>query len=96
MSDTNQHTSLHSVSTPNESEKQQHHLGCGILGRFPVISIVAFAAAGIATGVGLSMWMPDTEAQLSQKQTALQWIGLIGDLFIRALKCVVQVRATRY
>ncbi len=78
-----------SPPVPAEAKKQKHNLGCGFLGRFPILSILAFALAGVAAGIGLSMWVPETEAELSQKQTALQWIGLVGDLFIRALKCVM-------
>jgi Na+/H+-dicarboxylate symporter len=63
--------------------------GCGLLGRYPVISVVSFAAVGLATGVGLSFWVPEDEAGETAKDTTLQWIGLIGDLFIRALTCVV-------
>jgi Na+/H+-dicarboxylate symporter len=61
--------------------------GCGILGRYPVLSVLAFAAVGIGTGVGLSYWSPDDDDD--SKEKVLKWIGLLGDLFIRALKCVV-------
>lgn len=37
-------------------------------------------------GVGFSFWEPDDPAT---KSKLLKWLGLIGDLFIRALKCVV-------
>jgi solute carrier family 1 (neutral amino acid transporter) protein 5 len=60
--------------------------GCGILGRYPVISVVSFAAIGLGMGLGLSFWEPedpDTKAKL------LKWVGLVGDLFIRSLRCVV-------
>ena len=60
--------------------------GCGILGRYPVISVMVFAATGIAMGVGLSFWEPDDP---DTKDLTLKWFGLIGDLFIRALKCIV-------
>jgi len=43
-------------------------------------------AVGIGIGIGLSFWMPENP---NDKATALKWIGLVGDLFIRALKCVV-------
>ena len=60
--------------------------GCGILGRYPVISVLAFAIAGVAVGVGLSTWEPEDP---EDKATTVQWLGLIGDMFIRLLKAVV-------
>lgn len=60
--------------------------GCGILGRYPVLSVLLFAGVGLATGIGLSFWEPD---DMEKKQKTLKWLGLIGDLFIRSLKCVV-------
>lgn len=59
--------------------------GCGILGRYPVLSVMLFAATGVSMGVGLSYWDPEDDS----KDLTLKWFGLIGDLFIRALKCVV-------
>lgn len=58
----------------------------GILARNPVLSVLFFALVGIATGVGLSFWEPE---DMDSKNKLLKWIGLLGDLFIRALKCVV-------
>jgi Na+/H+-dicarboxylate symporter len=60
--------------------------GCGILGRYPVLSVLLFAGVGLATGIGLSFWEPD---DMESKEKTLKWLGLIGDLFIRSLKCVV-------
>ena len=60
--------------------------GFGILGRYPVLSVLGFAAAGIGLGVGLSSWEPDDP---DRKTKTLKWIGLIGDLFIRSLKAIV-------
>ena len=68
------------------TEEQNTPMGCGILGRNPVLAVMAFAFVGIGVGVGLSFWEPD---DMETKDKVLQWIGLIGDLFIRALKCVV-------
>lgn len=41
---------------------------------------------GIGIGIGLSFWQPEDPVS---KSTAILWIGLVGDLFIRALKCIV-------
>jgi Na+/H+-dicarboxylate symporter len=60
--------------------------GCGILARYPVLSVLLFAGVGVAVGVGLSFWEPD---EMEKKDKTLKWLGLVGDLFIRALKCVV-------
>ena len=52
---------------------------------YPVLVVLLFAIVGIALGIGLSAW--DSEG--TDKQYTLQWIGLIGDLFIRSLKAIV-------
>jgi len=70
----------------DEVEAQVETNGCGIMGRYPVLSVLAFAAVGISLGLGLSYWEPEDP---TDKDTALKWIGLIGDMFIRALKAVV-------
>ena len=59
------------VSTENEAEAEASK-GCGILGRYPVLSVLAFAAAGIGLGLGLSYWDPEDP---QDKDTALKWIG---------------------
>jgi len=47
---------------------------------------IVFILKGIGIGVGLSFWQPEDPAS---KATAILWVGLVGDLFIRALKCIV-------
>ena len=59
---------------------------CQIMSKYPISFVLAGAAIGIGTGIGLSMWHPD-DPQV--KSTVLLWVGLLGDLFIRALKCIV-------
>ena len=44
------------------------------------------ASCGVALGVGLSVWDPD---DVNAKAVTLQWVGLVGDMFIRALKAIV-------
>ena len=48
--------------------------------------IIVCAILGILLGVGLTYWNPE---DTTSKETALLWIGLLGDLFLRALKCVI-------
>jgi Na+/H+-dicarboxylate symporter len=79
------------MSEPTKETKHEEHeeipsQGFGILGRYPVLAVLGFAAVGICIGVGLSFWEPEDP---DDKKTALQWIGLIGDMFIRMLKAVV-------
>ena len=69
-------------------EKKKNCCGnfCYIMDTYPVTFVIVAAAIGIGLGVGLSFWKPEAG---SGKYTAIMWIGLLGDLFIRALKCVV-------
>jgi Na+/H+-dicarboxylate symporter len=60
--------------------------GCGPLKNYPVLTVIMCAAVGIGVGVGLSFWEPENG---DVKAVTLQWLGLVGDMFIRALKCVV-------
>ncbi|KAG7359467.1 sodium:dicarboxylate symporter [Nitzschia inconspicua] len=59
---------------------------CGFADRNRVITILGFAAVGLGIGIGLSFWEPDDP---DDKKVAIQWIGLVGDLFLRSLKCFV-------
>ena len=89
MTDTKKDSKMETIDLEEVEEVQEADVpqtGCGILGRYPVISILAFAAVGIGIGLGLSTWDPEDP---EDKDTALKWIGLIGDMFIRSLKAVV-------
>jgi hypothetical protein len=59
---------------------------CAFAERHSVSTILLFAAIGICVGVGISYWEPTNS---DTKTVVIQWIGLIGDLFLRALKCTV-------
>jgi len=59
---------------------------CGLMDDNFTVFILGAAAIGFGIGIGLSYWTPEDDAD---KTTALLWVGLIGDLFIRALKCIV-------
>ena len=56
---------------------------------FSVKHVIISAFLGIGVGIALSLWNYDDTNGGDAKNLTLQWIGLIGDLFIRALKCVV-------
>ena len=59
---------------------------CGVMDDHFLAFVLGSAAIGMGIGIGLSFWNPE---DYSDKATAILWIGLIGDLFIRALKCIV-------
>jgi Na+/H+-dicarboxylate symporter len=76
------------ISKNQENEDDEIEVettGCGPMARYPLLSVVAFAAVGVAIGLGLSFWEDDGDT----KEKVIKWIGLVGDLFIRSLKCVV-------
>merc|ERR1712048_1091822 len=80
---------LNYIAMPSPSEENAPAaptIGCGILGRYPIISVCTFAAVGVGVGIGLSTWDPE---DANTKAITLKWIGLLGDLFIRALKAIV-------
>ncbi|KAL7428806.1 hypothetical protein ACHAXM_003560 [Skeletonema potamos] len=58
----------------------------GVLDEYPLTFIIGGALIGMGIGVGLVYWKPAVPAD---KATAILWIGLLGELFIRALKCIV-------
>ena len=64
-------------------------LGCGIFGKYPITALLGFVAFGLFVGIGLSYWRPETPAEQVTKTMAIQWFGLFGVLFLRALKCII-------
>jgi Na+/H+-dicarboxylate symporter len=61
---------------------------CAFTQKHQILTILFFALLGVGLGVGLSFWEP-ANADSDTKKITLQWIGLIGDLFLRSLKCFV-------
>mmetsp|Transcript_4708 Transcript_4708/g.11995 ORF Transcript_4708/g.11995 Transcript_4708/m.11995 type:complete len:549 (+) Transcript_4708:450-2096(+) len=59
---------------------------CGWVDRNRILTILIFASIGAAIGVGLSYWEPEDP---NSKEVCIQWLGLVGDLFLRSLKCFV-------
>ena len=59
---------------------------CGFMDDHFLAFVIGSAAIGMGIGIGLSFWNPEDYAD---KATAILWIGLLGDLFIRALKCII-------
>jgi len=94
MSNTNDDTCIEKVETTTEpsiveeEETTKYEGGgcCGFFHNHQVIAILAFAVIGIGAGIGLSFWDPEDS---ESKKVTIQWIGLIGDLFLRSLKCFV-------
>ena len=59
---------------------------CILMDKWPVTFIIIAALIGIGIGLGLSVWSPDDH---TTKDVVVLWVGLVGDLFIRALRCIV-------
>jgi Na+/H+-dicarboxylate symporter len=64
-------------------------MGCCIFGKYPITALLGFVVLGLIIGIGLSYWRPETSEEEQDKAVAIQWLGLIGVLFLRALKCIV-------
>jgi len=75
------------VTKGEEEEEPQPKGGCcGFFHNRPILAIFIFVVLGVGLGVGLSYWEPENP---DDKKVTIQWLGLVGDLFIRALKCFV-------
>ncbi|KAL7543231.1 hypothetical protein ACHAWF_007344 [Thalassiosira exigua] len=59
---------------------------CLLLDVWPTTFVCIAALIGTVIGIGLSFWTPDNP---SAKETLLLWIGLLGDVFIRSLRCII-------
>jgi Na+/H+-dicarboxylate symporter len=74
------------VAKAEEEEEPKKGGCCGFFVNRPILAIFIFVVLGVALGVGLSYWEPENP---TDKKVTIQWLGLVGDLFIRALKCFV-------
>lgn len=71
----------------NTDTSKKRRRGCfGLIRHYQVTGILIFAVIGIGAGIGISSWQPENE---DAKDIAVKWIGLVGDLFLRALQCFV-------
>jgi len=80
-----QNANEHDIAQEEETSKNKGGC-CGFLYNHQVVAILIFAVVGIGAGIGLSFWQPDDTVT---KKVTIQWIGLVGDLFLRGLKCFV-------
>lgn len=80
-------TAAASNDAVEDSEDQPKKGGCcGYIERYNLTSNLIAVILGISIGVGLSYWNPEASGK---KDVLIQWLGLPGDMFIRALKCFV-------
>jgi Na+/H+-dicarboxylate symporter len=71
----------------SEAEKSgAPKLGCGPVARYPIVTMLVCAGAGLGIGYGLSVWTPENK---QSKTDAVKWVGLVGDMFLRMLRCVI-------
>lgn len=65
-------------------ENEVAKIGCGPLAKYPVLTLLVAVGLGILVGYFVSE-IDDVET----KSLCTQWLGLIGELFIRGLTCCV-------
>lgn len=74
----------------NSEANSSTSVGCGLFSRYPIASVVGSAALGVASiGVGSVSVFGNPKMRAPKPPLFIQWIGLVGDLFIRALNGVV-------
>lgn len=59
---------------------------CAYYGKHDLLFVLTGAGIGVAIGIGIYYWNPEDP---HTKNTVLLWLGLLGELFLRALKCVI-------
>jgi hypothetical protein len=101
-SSTLRHSVLTSSAVTNPVEEEEYASlsdakakpkGCArlfaTLDKYPTSFVLGGAFIGVCLGIGLAQWVPSTPEDELSKSIAIQWIGLIGVLFLRAIKCIV-------
>jgi len=85
---TEEQATTRDISKADEAPEEEPKKGgcCGFFVNRPIAAIFLFVVLGLGLGVGLSYWEPENP---DDKKVTIQWLGLVGDLFIRALKCFV-------
>jgi len=84
---TEEQATTRDISKAEDPEEEPKKGGCcGFFVNRPISAIFLFVVLGLGLGVGLSYWEPENP---DDKKVTIQWLGLVGDLFIRALKCFV-------
>jgi len=84
---TEEQATTRDISKAEAPEEEPKKGGCcGFFVNHPIAAIFLFVVLGLGLGVGLSYWEPENP---DNKEVTIQWLGLVGDLFIRALKCFV-------
>jgi len=84
---TEEQATTRDISKAEDLEEEPKKGGCcGFFVNHPISAIFLFVVLGLGLGVGLSYWEPENP---DDKNVTIQWLGLVGDLFIRALKCFV-------
>lgn len=75
------------MSTPTNASNKSY--GSRFLNNYTkhqLAFVIWGAILGIGLGIALAYWTPENA---DTKSTVLLWVGLLGDLFLRALKCVI-------
>jgi Na+/H+-dicarboxylate symporter len=70
----------------NDGPKSCGSKFCNYYGKHQLGFVILGATSGIVLGIGLAYWTPENP---DAKETTLLWIGLLGQLFIRALRCII-------
>lgn len=76
------------VNSDSDADNRKKCCGsfCAYYAKHDLLFVLLGASIGVAIGVGIYYWNP---ADPQTKNTVLLWIGLLGEIFLRALKCVI-------